>query len=83
MISLTINLVINDVIKPIMILMSNTNNIEVLIKRAISEFNQGFASEGTLFRLADDYTLYGLKPLKKTGFPKSEMPSNIFIISIQ
>lgn len=80
MLSIKINLVIGEAVQPVSILISNINKVEVVLKRAILEFNQCFSSENALFRLVNDHTLYGLKPSKKTGFPKSEMPSKEKII---
>lgn len=76
MLTLTINLVIGEAVKQITILMSDKNKLETLIQKSITEFNDNFASERTLFKLIPDYTKYGLKPSKKSGFPKSDMPCN-------
>lgn len=79
MLTLTINLVIGEAVKQITILMSDKNKLETLIQRAITELNDSFASEKTLFKLIPDYTKYGFKPSKKTGFPKSDMPCIIIL----
>lgn len=75
MLFLSINLVMGKVVKSITLLMGNTTKIEAVIPRAIKEFNEQFQKENLLFRLKADPLKYGLKASKKTGFPKTDMPS--------
>ena len=75
MVFITINLVIGEGIKSINLLVSNQSKIENVIERAIKEFNNNFEKENVLFRLKKDICNYCLKPSKKNGFPKSDMPS--------
>ena len=75
MVFITINLVIGEGIKSINLLVSNQSKIENVIERAIKEFNNNFEKENVLFRLKKDICNYCLKPSKKNGFPKTDMPS--------
>ncbi len=75
MVFITINLVIGEGIKNINLLVSNQSKIEKIIERAIKEFNNNFEKEKVLFRLKTDICNYSLKPSKKNGFPKTDMPS--------
>ena len=75
MVFITINLVIGEGIKNINLLVSNQSKIENIIERSIKEFNNNFEKENVLFRLKKDICNYCLKPSKKNGFPKTDMPS--------
>ena len=75
MLILTVNLVVGKGIKNITLLMSNSSKMESVVEKAITEFNNSFAVENVLFRLKTETIKYGLKPSKKTGFPKTDMPS--------
>ena len=75
MVFITINLVIGEGIKNINLLVSNQSKVENIIERALNEFNNNFQKEKVLFRLKNEITNFGLKPSKKNGFPKSDMPS--------
>lgn len=74
MLHLTIFLVIGNVAQPISFFISNTSVLSLIIAKAINEFNTQFASDRTLFKLNGDASRYALKPSKKTGFPKTDMP---------
>ena len=74
MVFITINLVIGEGIKNINLLVSNQSKVENIIERALNEFNNNFEKEKVLFRLKSNILNYGLKPSKKNGFPKSDMP---------
>ena len=75
MVFITINLVIGEGVKSINLLVSNQSKVENVIERAINEYNHNFEEEKVLFRLKKEIPKYGLKPSKKNGFPKSDMPS--------
>lgn len=75
MVFITINLVIGEGIKNINLLVSNQSKIENIIERSIKEFNNNFEKENAFFRLKKDICNYCLKPSKKNGFPKTDMPS--------
>lgn len=55
--------------------MSNSTKMEIVVEKAITEFNSLFSKEKVLFRLKNEPEKFGLKPSKKTGYPKTDMPS--------
>lgn len=75
MLILTINLVVGKGTKSITLLMSNSSKMEIVVEKAITEFNSLFSKEKVLFRLKNEPEKFGLKPSKKTGYPKTDMPS--------
>lgn len=74
MIHLTIYLVIGNVAQSYSFLISNATTVSSVIAKTINEFNRQFASSKALFELNSNGSLYALKPSKKTGFPKTDMP---------
>lgn len=75
MLILTINLVVGKGTKSITLLMSNSSKMEIVVEKAITEFNSLFSKEKVLFRLKNEPEKFGLKPSRKTGYPKTDMPS--------
>ena len=75
MLILTINLVVGKGTKSITLLMSNSSKMELVVEKAITEFNSLFSKENVLFRLKNEPEKFGLKPSKKTGYPKTDIPS--------
>ena len=69
-----INVVISESVKKISIIVNSKCKIASLINRSISDFNKEFEKEKVPFRLNSDPDNYVLKPAKKKGFPKVDMP---------
>lgn len=70
----TVSLQIGDQIKKISILTNTKCTFETLIRRAIDDFNKNFEAEKTKLRLKEDIDYYIIKPAKKTGKPKKDLP---------
>ena len=49
--------------------------IAVIIQKSLIEFNQIFKKEKVDFSINDDWMRYCLKPSKKNGMAKIDMPS--------
>lgn len=75
MILISISLVIHNQVQQSSLVINSLDKIESVIIQSIDHFNTIFQSENTLFRLNNDHSLYGLNQAKKSGFPKSDMPS--------
>ena len=48
--------------------------INELIKRAVDTFNKNLENECKQYRLSLDYNQYNIKPSKKNGMPKEDLP---------
>ena len=73
--SISINCVIGeDTLKTITIQLSQDIMISTIIDKAIIEFNKEFTKEKAKIVLRDDLELFVLKPAKKNGKPKVDMP---------
>lgn len=82
MVYITVNLVIGNGIKPISFLIDNSSNIDQVIIKAIALYNSTFLKEKALFLLKEDKKLYALKPSRKTGYPKVDMPNISFDVRL-
>lgn len=69
-----VNVVISESVKTISIIVSSKCKIASLVHRSITDFNKEFEKEKVPFRLNSDPDNYVLKPAKKKGFPKVDMP---------
>ena len=69
-----VNVVISESVKTISIIANSKCKIASLVHRSITDFNKEFEKEKVPFRLNSDPDNYVLKPAKKKGFPKVDMP---------
>ena len=69
-----VNVVISESVKTISIIVNSKCKIASLVNRSITDFNKEFEKEKVPFRLNSDPDNYVLKPAKKKGFPKVDMP---------
>lgn len=69
-----VNVVISESVKTISIIVNSKCKIASLVHRSITDFNKEFEKEKVPFRLNSDPDNYVLKPAKKKGFPKVDMP---------
>ena len=69
-----VNVVISESVKTISIIVNSKCKIASLVKRSITDLNKEFEKEKVPFRLNSDPDNYVLKPAKKKGFPKVDMP---------
>lgn len=69
-----VNVVISESVKTISIIVNSKCKIAALVNRSITDFNKEFEKEKVPFRLNSDPDNYVLKPAKKKGFPKVDMP---------
>lgn len=65
---------IKPVAKTISFIVTKKMTIATIKEKAINNFNETFMKEKTNLRLVDDSDYYVLKPAKKNGHPKSDMP---------
>lgn len=71
-----INLVIGNSVKSIALVMSNMTELEIVIQKAIIQFNIDFIKKKAKYRLKTrDFENYDLKSSNKDGFPENESPS--------
>ena len=73
-IPITLNLIFGEGIKTRSFQVNQSSTIKLVIQKAIDEFNAMFTGEKTKLRLKEDIDLYVLKPSKKNGKPKQDMP---------
>jgi hypothetical protein len=73
-IPITLNLLFGEGIKTRSFQVNQSSTIKLVIQKAIDEFNAMFSAERTKLRLKEDIDLYVLKPSKKNGKPKQDMP---------
>jgi hypothetical protein len=73
-IPITLNLLFGEGIKTRSFQVNQSSTIKLVIQKAIDEFNAMFSAEKTKLRLKEDIDLYVLKPSKKNGKPKQDMP---------
>ena len=73
-IPITLNLLFGEGIKTCSFQVNQSSTIKLVIQKAIDEFNAMFSAEKTKLRLKEDIDLYVLKPSKKNGKPKQDMP---------
>jgi hypothetical protein len=66
-------------IKSISLKISNKITISELIKKSIYIFNDMFYSERLPYQFNVTSTSYTIKPSKKNGQPKEDLPSKMFI----
>lgn len=69
-----VNVVISESVKTISIIVNSKCKIASLVNRSITDLNKEFEKEKVPFRLNSDPDNYVLKPAKKKGFPKVDMP---------
>jgi hypothetical protein len=73
-IPITVYLVLDNKIKYINITSSENTLIKDIIKRSISEFNTQLEKDNYMIRLSLNYEHYNLKPSKKNGMAKEDLP---------
>ena len=61
-------------VKTISFIVTKKMTISAIKEKAITNFNETFMKEKTNLRLVEDSDYYVLKPAKKNGYPKSDMP---------
>ena len=69
-----VNVVISESVKTISIIVNSKCKIASVVHPSITDFNKEFEKEKVPFRLNSDPDNYVLKPAKKKGFPKVDMP---------
>lgn len=69
----------NEEIKDIKMEIPSFYKISDLVRQSVDLFNNLFVEEKSVFRLAQNYNNFILKPSKKTGKPDMDMPSMCFI----
>ena len=69
-----VNVVISESVRTISIIVNSKCKIASLVNRSITDLNKEFEKEKVPFRLNSDPDNYVLKPAKKKGFPKVDMP---------
>ena len=69
----TINLVVEEQIKTIVLIMSSKTHLNIITQKAITQFNNEFLKEKSPYILDDaDPNKYALQPSKKDGYPKED-----------
>ena len=69
----TINLVVEEQIKTIVLIMSSKTHLNIITQKAITQFNKEFEKEKSPYILDDtDPNNYALQPSKKDGYPKED-----------
>ena len=69
----TINLIVEEGIKTIVLIMSGKTHLNVITQKAITQFNNEFLKEKSPYILDDtDPNNYALLPSKKDGYPKDD-----------
>ena len=69
----TINLIVEDEIKTIVLIMSSKTHLNIITQKAITQFNNEFLKEKSPYILDDaDPNKYALQPSKKDGYPKED-----------
>lgn len=74
LVSINISAVVGAGFKTIQMIINSSVKIKFIIQKCLNEFNKLFANEKALFKLIDDPDCYVLKPSKKSGKPKTDMP---------
>ncbi len=82
LVSINITVMVGTALKTVSFVVKNSYQLKVIIQKSIDELNKLFVKEKVLFRLIEDFECYVLKPAKKSGKPKSDMPPFCDDISI-
>jgi hypothetical protein len=80
---LKINIFADNEVRFIILDIDEKTSINELLKITVDTFNKNFETEGRPYRLSLDYKQYNLKPSKKNGMPKEDLPCNFINISLQ
>ena len=62
------------IVKTISIIVNSKCKMPALVNRALNDLNKQFEKEQVAFRLNSDPDNYVIKPAKKKGYPKVDMP---------
>jgi hypothetical protein len=73
---LKINIFAENEVKFINLDVDEKISISELLEISVDSFNKNFEREARPFRLSLDYLQYNLKPSKKNGMPKEDLPCN-------
>ena len=74
---INISVVISEaekIVKTISIIVNSKCKMPALVNRALNDLNKQFEKEQVAFRLNSDPDNYVIKPAKKKGYPKVDMP---------
>ena len=74
LVSINVTAVVGQTYKTVPFILNSSVKLKGIIQKTITEMNKLFTTEKTLFRLIDDPDSYVLKPAKKSGKPKIDMP---------
>ena len=74
LIPITINIAFGEQIRALSMKVDKSSTIKLVIQKAIDEYNTLFSKENTKFRIKEDIELFVLKPSKKNGKAKLDMP---------
>jgi hypothetical protein len=74
LIPITINIPFGDQVRSLPMKVNKSSTIKLVIQKAIDEYNNVFSKENTKFRIKEDAELFILKPSKKNGKAKLDMP---------
>ena len=80
--TVNISVVIVNNIKQISFNVNSNTKVNMIIDKAITEFNKVFINDNTQIRIKEEPECFVLKPAKKNGKPKTDLPffnENVFL----